>query len=93
MTSPGPRMAGDGRREANAATVLRTVLGHGPVARSGIARLSGLSPAAVSRQCTDRSSAWCRSRASASASTASRRCPGRCTSATAASGTRGDSGP
>ncbi|MFI9776349.1 ROK family protein [Streptomyces sp. NPDC051956] len=53
FATPGPRMAGDGRREANAATVLRTVLGHGPVARSGIARLSGLSPAAVSRQCTD----------------------------------------
>jgi predicted NBD/HSP70 family sugar kinase len=53
LATPGPRMAGDGRREANAATVLRAVLGHGPVARSGIARLSGLSPAAVSRQCTD----------------------------------------
>ncbi|MCQ4206558.1 ROK family transcriptional regulator [Streptomyces longispororuber] len=48
-----PRMAGDGRRDANAATVLRTVLDHGPVARGGVARLSGLSPAAVSRQCTD----------------------------------------
>lgn len=49
---PAPR-AGDGRRDANAATVLRTVLDHGPVARGDIARLSGLSPAAVSRQCTD----------------------------------------
>ncbi|MFF3837896.1 ROK family protein [Streptomyces sp. NPDC001930] len=49
----GPRMAGDGRREANAATVLRTVLDHGPMARSAVARLSGLSPAAVSRQATD----------------------------------------
>ncbi|MGW2659153.1 ROK family protein [Streptomyces sp. NPDC001478] len=47
------RAAGDGRREANAATVLRTVLDHGPVARRAIADLSGLSPAAVSRQCTD----------------------------------------
>lgn len=47
------RTVGDGRREANAASVLRAVLDHGPVARSGIARLSGLSPAAVSRQCTD----------------------------------------
>ncbi len=47
------RTAGDGRREANAATVLRTVLDHGPVARRSIATLSGLSPAAVSRQCTD----------------------------------------
>ncbi|MFB8023666.1 ROK family protein [Streptomyces rubiginosohelvolus] len=47
------RTAGDGRREANAATVLRTVLDHGPVARRSIATFSGLSPAAVSRQCTD----------------------------------------
>ncbi|POX42530.1 NagC family transcriptional regulator [Streptomyces sp. Ru73] len=53
LAHPGPRMTGDGRREANAAAVLRTVLDHGPVARSGIAGLSGLSPAAVSRQCTD----------------------------------------
>ncbi|MCT9083222.1 ROK family transcriptional regulator [Streptomyces fulvoviolaceus] len=50
---PAARASGDGRREANAASVLRAVLDHGPVARSGIARLSGLSPAAVSRQCTD----------------------------------------
>ncbi|MER6418733.1 ROK family transcriptional regulator [Streptomyces sp. NPDC001137] len=50
---PAARTSGDGRREANAASVLRAVLDHGPVARSGIARLSGLSPAAVSRQCTD----------------------------------------
>ncbi|MFI8962929.1 ROK family protein [Streptomyces sp. NPDC053493] len=49
----GPRPAGDGRRATNAATVLRTVLDHGPVARSAVARLSGLSPAAVSRQATD----------------------------------------
>ncbi|MFD7977365.1 ROK family protein [Streptomyces sp. NPDC059071] len=49
----GSRPAGDGRREANAATVLRTVREHGPLARSAIARLSGLSPAAVSRQATD----------------------------------------
>ncbi|MYQ41094.1 Sugar kinase of the NBD/HSP70 family, may contain an N-terminal HTH domain [Streptomyces sp. LamerLS-316] len=47
------RTTGDGRREANAATVLRTVLDHGPVARRTIAQLCGLSPAAVSRQCTD----------------------------------------
>lgn len=46
------RMAGDSRAAANAATVLRTVLEHGPVARSGIAGLCGLSPAAVSRQTT-----------------------------------------
>ncbi|MFE7516650.1 NagC family transcriptional regulator, partial [Streptomyces sp. NPDC057540] len=56
MTTTTPhasRRAGDGRREANAATVLRTVLDHGPVARGAVARLSGLSPAAVSRQATD----------------------------------------
>ncbi len=45
-------MAGDSRAAANAAAVLRTVLEHGPVARSGIAGLCGLSPAAVSRQTT-----------------------------------------
>ncbi|GAA2984269.1 ROK family transcriptional regulator [Streptomyces drozdowiczii] len=47
------RATGDGRRETNAATVLRTVLDHGPVARRAIAGRSGLSQAAVSRQCTD----------------------------------------
>ncbi|MFK0100486.1 ROK family protein [Streptomyces sp. NPDC091040] len=47
------RATGDGRRETNAATVLRTVLDHGPVARRMIADRSGLSQAAVSRQCTD----------------------------------------
>ncbi|MFD3717722.1 ROK family protein [Streptomyces sp. NPDC058674] len=45
-------MAGDSRASDNASAVLRTVLAHGPVARGGIARLSGLSPAAVSRQTT-----------------------------------------
>ncbi|MFC9584325.1 ROK family protein [Streptomyces yangpuensis] len=45
-------MAGDSRAAANAAAVLRTVLDHGPVARSDIAGRSGLSPAAVSRQAT-----------------------------------------
>ncbi|MER7518442.1 ROK family protein [Streptomyces sp. NPDC126499] len=53
LTPHAPRPTGDGRRETNAATVLRTVLDHGPVARSAIARISGLSPAAVSRQATD----------------------------------------
>ncbi|MGW7431669.1 ROK family protein [Streptomyces sp. NPDC054861] len=33
--------------------MLRAVLDHGPVSRGAIARLSGLSPAAVSRQATD----------------------------------------
>jgi predicted NBD/HSP70 family sugar kinase len=36
-----------GRRGASAGTVLRAVLEHGPVARSTIARLTGLSPASV----------------------------------------------
>lgn len=36
---------------AGPGVVLRTVLAHGPVARSTIARLTGLSPAAVSRHC------------------------------------------
>ncbi|QFQ95224.1 ROK family transcriptional regulator [Streptomyces phaeolivaceus] len=49
----GERASGDDRRTANAAVVLRAVLDHGPVARNGIARLSGLSASAVSRQCTD----------------------------------------
>ncbi|MER7762830.1 ROK family transcriptional regulator [Streptomyces sp. NPDC097619] len=49
---PGHHSPGDSRRATNAATVLRTVLDHGPVARSDIARLCGLSPAAVSRQAT-----------------------------------------
>ncbi|GLX16575.1 ROK family transcriptional regulator [Streptomyces lavendulae] len=44
---------GDGRREANTSAVLRTVLDHGPVARRRIAALTGLSPAAVSRQVVD----------------------------------------
>ncbi|MEV6572186.1 ROK family protein [Streptomyces sp. NPDC051577] len=47
-----PPTPGDSRAAANAATVLRTVLAHGPVARSGISTLSGLSQAAVSRQTT-----------------------------------------
>ncbi|MEU9419301.1 ROK family protein [Streptomyces sp. NPDC048272] len=47
-----PPTPGDSRAAANAATVLRTVLAHGPVARSGISTLCGLSQAAVSRQTT-----------------------------------------
>ncbi|MFE9424790.1 ROK family protein [Kitasatospora sp. NPDC006697] len=53
MPAPDHRTAprtGDDRRDTNAATVLRTVLDHGPAARGRIAALSGLSPAAVSRQ-------------------------------------------
>ncbi|MER5865854.1 ROK family protein [Kitasatospora sp. NPDC002040] len=44
---------GDDRRDVNAAAVLQTVRDHGPVARSRIAALSGLSPAAVTRQVVD----------------------------------------
>ncbi|MFC5664480.1 ROK family protein [Kitasatospora misakiensis] len=51
-TGDRPR-TGDGRRDVNAATVLRTVLDHGPVARGRVAALTGLSPAAVSRQVVD----------------------------------------
>ncbi|MFI8878547.1 hypothetical protein [Streptomyces sp. NPDC055243] len=48
-----PPTSGDGRREANAAAVLRAALDQSPVPRSAIARGAGLSPAAVSRQGTD----------------------------------------
>lgn len=41
---------GDGRRNSNAVTVLRSVLDDGPIARSTIARDTGLSAAAVTRQ-------------------------------------------
>ncbi|MFI0723043.1 ROK family protein [Streptomyces sp. NPDC021224] len=44
--------AGQPRRPAGAAAVLRAILDHGPVARSTVARLTGLSPAAVSGHCT-----------------------------------------
>lgn len=47
-----PPTPGDGRAAANAASVLRAVLTHGPLARSDIPKLCGLSPAAVSRQTT-----------------------------------------
>jgi predicted NBD/HSP70 family sugar kinase len=49
----GDQLAGDNRRTATAAAVLRTILDHGPVARSTVARLTGLSAAAVSRQSTE----------------------------------------
>ena len=42
-----------GRRGANAGAVLRTVLRHEPIARSTIARITGLSPAAVTGHCAD----------------------------------------
>ena len=47
------RSAAAGRREASASAVLRAVLGHGPVARSTIARLTGLSPASMTGYCTE----------------------------------------
>ncbi|MBR7829630.1 ROK family protein [Actinospica sp. MGRD01-02] len=42
-----------GRRAANAGAVLRAALHHGPIARSTIARITGLSPAAVTSHCVD----------------------------------------
>jgi predicted NBD/HSP70 family sugar kinase len=44
---------GNGRRGQNAAAVLRAVLDRGPVARSTVGRVTGLSAAAVSRQLAD----------------------------------------
>lgn len=48
---PVPRGADRDRRRASAGVVLRSVLEHGPVARSTIARLTGLSPASVTDYC------------------------------------------
>ncbi|WP_330339962.1 ROK family transcriptional regulator [Streptomyces sp. NBC_00557] len=48
---PLPRAADGDRRRTSARVVLRTVLEHGPVARSTIARLTGLSPASVTEHC------------------------------------------
>ncbi|MFJ8104557.1 ROK family protein [Streptomyces sp. NPDC096132] len=50
--SPVPRVADSDRRRTSASVILRSVLEHGPVARSTIARLTGLSPAAVTDHCT-----------------------------------------
>ncbi|WP_019063202.1 ROK family transcriptional regulator [Streptomyces prunicolor] len=49
--SPVPRAADSDRRRTNASVILRSVLEHGPVARSTIARLTGLSPASVTDYC------------------------------------------
>ncbi|POX53541.1 sugar kinase [Streptomyces sp. Ru71] len=49
--SPVPRVADRDRRRTSASVVLRSVLEHGPVARSTIARLTGLSPASVTDYC------------------------------------------
>lgn len=46
-TSPPAALAGANRRAASAGHVLRVILDHGPLPRSTIARLSGLSPASV----------------------------------------------
>ncbi|WP_317443346.1 ROK family transcriptional regulator [Streptomyces collinus] len=51
LVSPVPRAAGSDRRRTSASVVLRSVLEHGPVARSTIARLTGLSPASVTEHC------------------------------------------
>jgi predicted NBD/HSP70 family sugar kinase len=47
------RRTEDSRRTANASAVLQAAMDHGPVARSTIARLAALSPAAVSRLCAE----------------------------------------
>jgi predicted NBD/HSP70 family sugar kinase len=44
-------VADSARRRTSASVVLRSVLEHGPVARSTIARLTGLSPASVTDYC------------------------------------------
>lgn len=51
------RRTADCRQTSSAAAVLQAALDHGPVARSTVARLAGLSPAAVSRLCADLRSA------------------------------------
>ncbi|MGW2044465.1 ROK family protein [Streptomyces sp. NPDC001858] len=51
-TSPvAHRVADSDRRRTSASVILRSVLEHGPVARSTIARLTGLSPASVTDHC------------------------------------------
>ena len=49
--SPVSRVADPDRLRTSASVVLRSVLEHGPVARSTIARLTGLSPASVTGHC------------------------------------------
>ncbi|GHG93159.1 ROK family transcriptional regulator [Streptomyces lanatus] len=53
LSSPVPRVADRDRRRTSASVILRSVLAHGPVARSTIARLTGLSPASVTGHCAD----------------------------------------
>ena len=50
---PHQRPPAANKREASAAAILRAVLAHGPVARSTIARLTGLSPASMTGYCTE----------------------------------------
>lgn len=45
------RVSDSSRRRTSASLVLRCILEHGPLSRSGIARLTGLSPASVSGYC------------------------------------------
>ncbi|HTJ71484.1 MAG TPA: ROK family transcriptional regulator [Actinospica sp.] len=47
------RVADSGRRGASAGAVLRAVLEDGPIARSTIARVTGLSPASVTGHCSE----------------------------------------
>jgi len=47
------RVADPGRRAASGGAVLRTVLESGPLARSTVARITGLSPASVTGHCAD----------------------------------------
>ncbi|WP_240982526.1 ROK family protein [Streptomyces sp. S3(2020)] len=51
LASPIARASDADRRRTSASVVLRSVLEHGPVARSTIARLTGLSPASVTDYC------------------------------------------
>ncbi|MEJ3659152.1 ROK family transcriptional regulator [Actinomycetes bacterium KLBMP 9759] len=53
LDEQNPIDAGPARRSTTAAAVLRATLDHGPVARSTVAQLTGLSAAAVSRQLAD----------------------------------------
>ena len=51
--TPAARVADPGRRAASLGAVLRTVLESGPLARSTIARVTGLSPASVTGHCAE----------------------------------------
>lgn len=51
LPSPVPRASDSDRRRTSASFVLRAVLEHGPVARSTVSRLTGLSPASVTDHC------------------------------------------